>query len=172
MPNEFFTQYNGQKIDEKTLCEILSELAEGRTLVAYFTDRADSVTGIDAEEVKKLLELRAFNETSEFYACRSLIGEEFTCRYIDDKKIPTDDATHMLETHYLDIDTTFTEAGKPVGDLFEYKTMTGGVYHLPIENANRLLLCNYISYKNPEGLAQVYDYRFVRFLTKEAKNDE
>ena len=172
MPNEFFTQYNGQKIDEKTLCEILSELAEGRTLVAYFTDRADSVTGIDAEEVKKLLELRAFNETSEFYACRSLIGEEFTCRYIDDKKIPTDDATHMLETHYLDIDTTFTEAGKPVGDLFEYKTMTGGVYHLPVENANRLVLCNYISYKNPEGLAQVYDYRFVIFLTKEAKNDE
>ena len=166
MPNEFFTQYNGQKIDEKTLCEILSELAEGRTLVAYFTDRADSVTGIDAEEVKKLLELRAFNETSEFYACRSLIGEEFTCRYIDDKKIPTDDATHMLETHYLDIDTTFTEAGKSVGDLFEYKTMTGGVYHLPIPHADRLRLCNYISYDNPEGLAQVCDYRFVRFLAE------
>ena len=172
MPNEFFTQYNGKKIDENTLCEILPELAKGRTLVAFFTDRADCVTGISVEEMKKLLELRAFNETSEFYACRSLIGETFTCRYIDDKKIPTDDAAHMLETHYLDIDTTFTEAGKPVGDLFEYKTMTGGVYHLPIENANRLLLCNYISYKNPEGLAQVYDYRFVRFLTKEAKNDE
>ena len=172
MLSEFFTQYNGQKIDENKLCEILSELAEGRTLVAYFTDRADCVTGIDAEEVKKLLELRAFNETNEFYACRSLIGEKFTCRYIEDEEIPKDDATHMLETHYLDIDTTFTEAGKPVGDLFAYKTMTGGVYHLPIENANRLLLCNYISNKNPEGLAQVYDYRFVRFLTKEAKNDE
>ena len=172
MPNDVFTQFNGQKIDEKTLCEILPALAEGRTLVAYFTDRADCVTEISAEEIKKLLELRAFNETSEFYAGRSLIGEEFTCRYIDDKKIPTDDATHMLETHYLDIDTTFTEAGKSVGDLFEYKTMTGGVYHLPLENADRLLLCNYISYKNPEGLAQVYDYRFVRFLTKEAKNDE
>ena len=172
MPNDFFTQYNGQKIDENTLCEILSELAEGRTLVAYFTDRADCVTGIDAEEVKKLLELRTFNETNEFYACRSLIGEKFTCRYIEDEEIPKDDATHMLETHYLDIDTTFTEAGKPVGDLFAYKSMTGGVYHLPIENADRLLLCNYSSYKNPEGLAQVYDYRFVKFLAKEAKNDE
>ena len=49
MPNEFFTQYNGQKIDEKAFCEILSELAKGRTLVAYFTDRADCVTEISAE---------------------------------------------------------------------------------------------------------------------------
>ena len=166
MPNDVFTQFNGQKIDEKTLCEILPALAEGRTLVAYFTDSADCVTGIDAEDVKKLLELRAFNETGEFYACRSLIEEKFTCRAIDDGGIPSDDATHMPETHYLDIDTTFTEAGKPVGDLFEYKSMTGGVYHLPIPHADRLRLCNYISYDNPEGLAQVCDYRFVRFLAE------
>ena len=172
MPNDFFTRFNGQKIDEERLCEILPELQRDRTLAAYFTDRADCVTAIEREEMEKLLELRAFNETSEFYACRSLIGEKFTCRYIEDEEIPKDDATHMLETHYLDIDTTFTEAGKPVGDLFAYKTMTGGVYHLPIENADRLLLCNYISYKNPEGLAQVYDYRFVKFVAKEAESNE
>ena len=168
MPNEFFTQYNGQKIDENAFCEILSELAKGRTLVAYFTDRADCVTGISAEEVKKLLELRAFNETSEFYACRSLTDAPFVCRFIDDGGMPMDDETHMLETHYLDIDTdrTYNPHRKENSGMYEYQTMTGGVYHLPAANADRVQLCNYITYDNAESIAQVCDYRFVKFLAE------
>lgn len=168
MPNEILTGFNGKKITEIELYEKLPELATGRTLVAYFTDRADCVSGISVEEVNKLLELRAFNETGEFYAFRSLTDEPFICRSIDDGGIPADDETHMLETHYLDIDAdrTYNPDQKENGGWYEYQTMTGGVYHLPIRNADRVLLCNYITYDNAESIAQVCDYRFVKFLSE------
>ena len=166
MPNDFFTRFNGQKIDEERLCEILPELQRDRTLAAYFTDRADCVTAIEREEMEKLLELRAFNETSEFYVCRSLTGTDFVCRYIDDGGLPVDDETHMPETHYLDINDKYKPESAENNGMFTYKTMTGGIYHLPVPNADRLLLCNYISYDNAERIAQVCDYRFVKFLTE------
>ena len=76
--------------------------------------------------------------------------------------------THMLETHYLDIDAdrTYNPDQKENGGWYEYQTMTGGVYHLPIRNADRVLLCNYITYDNAESIAQVCDYRFVKFLSE------
>lgn len=116
--------------------------------------------------MKKLLELRAFSETDEFYACRSLTGADFLCRYVDDGAFPTDGEDKMLEIHYLDIDGTYPAHSQEKDGMYEYKTMTGGVYHLPVENADRLVLCNYIRYDNAEGLAQVYDYRFVKFLSE------
>ena len=164
MSNEDFRKVSGKKITESELVEMLAELDIVRTLVAYFTDRADCVNSITANATKKLLELRAFSETDEFYACRSLTGADFLCRYVDDGAFPTDGEDKMLEIHYLDIDGTYPAHSIEKDGMYEYKTMTGGVYHLPVRNADRLVLCNYIRYDNAEGLAQVYDYRFVKFL--------
>lgn len=157
-------------VDETELKKILGRLND-RTLFAIFTDRCDFVKEVTDGDAGKLLELRAFNEESEFYAKRSLVGRDFVCRYINDGKPdyngngePENDETRYYEAHFLDIDETYTKDGVRDGDMFRYKSMTGGYYHLPIQKARKIVICNYITYDNGEYLAQVTDYRYVKLL--------
>ncbi len=137
------------------------------SIVAYFSDHADFVAGITENDIPALLELRIFDYTSEFRAYRSMINEDFICRFYEDEDFDEDEK--LYETQYLDIDSTHKSIKNSIG-MYEYKTMNGGTYHLPIENAEKLRICNYLMY-NDENIAQVYDYRFVEIIAKgDSKN--
>jgi len=133
------------------------------SIVAYFTDRADFAASLDELNVSALLELRVFDTDSEFRAYRSIVNEAFICRLYRDSDFAKDEM--MEEIQYLDIDGN--NGIKPCDNgMYEYKTMNGGFYHLPISNAEKIKICNYLMY-NEENMAQVYDYRFVEIIAKD-----
>ena len=68
---------------------------------------------------------------------------------------------YIEEKHYLDID-------EKKSDGFEYTATGGGKYSLPVENAEKILIRNYISYDS-QGIAQITDYRLVEYLCREGK---
>ncbi len=137
-------------------------ISEGKRLVAYFTDHADFITDLDNCDVSGLLELRIFDSASEFRAYRFTVNEDFVCRLYKDSEFNADEM--LYEIHYLDIDST-QEISECSNGMYKYKTMNGGTYHLPVDNAERIRICNYLMY-NDEGIAQVYDYRFVEIISK------
>ena len=49
-----------------------------------------------------------------------------------------------------------------------YTATGGGKYSLPVENAEKILIRNYISYDS-QGIAQITDYRLVEYLCGEGK---
>jgi hypothetical protein len=62
------------------------------------------------------------------------------------------------EEQYLDIDSAVSQAEKG-----NYITTGGGKYTLPVLNAKKILIRNYIDYDD-EGLAFFSDFRIVKFL--------
>ena len=74
------------------------------------------------------------------------------------------------ETLAVEIDSFGAEVKsvKRKSDGFEYTATGGGKYSLPVENAEKILIRNYISYDS-QGIAQITDYRLVEYLCKEGK---
>ena len=134
--------------------------------LAIFSDHVEwaeyNLEALDAINVEKLLELRVFNSVTEFRALRATIGEEgFACRFADDSNLPSGGEApdfvenYFDEVHFLDIDLkrSYPEDG-------EYRTTGGGPYTLPVCNAERVMIRNYIEYDD-EGIALVKDFRIV-----------
>lgn len=119
-------------------------------------------------DVKHLIELRIFTANAELKIARLNIGEDFRWRYIDDSAFEqslsdvTDDFLCQFsnrtydEEHYLDIDTTKSNG-------FCYTTTGGGEYTLPIENAEKIKIRNYLEY-DENGIVMISDFRIVGFL--------
>jgi len=134
------------------------------SIAAYFTDHADFIASLDNLDVSSLLELRIFNADCELRAYRSMVNEAFICRFFRDSDFAQDEI--MEELQYLDIDSTHKVVPSPANGMYEYKTMNGGSYHLPVSNAEKIKIRSYLMY-NEENIAQVYDYRFVEIIAKD-----
>lgn len=119
---------------------------------------------------KHLIELRIFTNTFEFKISRLNIGSDFSWRYINDdefKKALSNETDTFLglftnrtydEKHYLDIDSTKSNG-------FNYTTTGGGRYTLPIENAEKIKIRNYLEY-DENGIVIISDFRIVEFVQK------
>lgn len=121
-------------------------------------------------DVKHLIELRIFTNTFEFKISRLNIGSDFSWRYINDDEFnnvlsnETDAFLRLFEKrtydeeHYLDIDSTKSKG-------FNYTTTGGGKYTLPIENAEKVKIRNYLEY-DENGIVIISDFRIVEFIQK------
>ena len=88
------------------------------------------------------------------------MGEDFSWRAIRDDELRTDFHSDCLdERQYLDRDSK-----KSFG--YKYASTNGGFYSLPVENADSLLIRNYIEYDG-DGLASVVDYRIVDIVAED-----
>lgn len=145
---------------------ITDKINKYKYTMAIWTDKADFIIDKALTDEDKLLEIRCFDESGEFRAYHSLIGEEFKCREITDDKSYAD--FHLDEAQYLDIDTEKTRNKK---DGFIYAT-GGGKYHLPEvalnlpEGEKMLLIRTYYKY-DEEGVAHKCDWRIVGFTDVE-----
>lgn len=99
---------------------------ENKIVFAIWTDHADFLLDINDLQEDKLLELRAFDENSEYRVYRSTVDKPFFERKIDDE---TDDMNCFDEEQYIDIDSTRLEGN------VRYTT-GGGKFHLPQDNLN------------------------------------
>lgn len=142
---------------------------EGCSVYAVYTDRFYCGTELDID-TKHLLELRIFTAADELRISRLNIGNNFGWRYIDDTAFErslsgeTDDSLCRFsdriydEEHYLDIDATKSEG-------FCYTTTGGGRYTLPVENAEKVRIRNYLEY-DENGIVIISDFRIVGFIQK------
>lgn len=132
---------------------------ENKIIFAIWTDHADFLSGIDDLQEDKLIELRAFDENSEYRVYRSTIDREFYERFAEDTEIS--ESEYFDTEHFIDIDSNFNQGNTR-------KTTGGGIYHLPLTcaNATKIVIRNYVSYDD-DGIASVFDWRIVRL--KEGK---
>lgn len=114
----------------------------------------------DTFDAAHLLEIRVFDRQGEFHACRGAMGEDFSWRAIRDDELRMDFHSDCLdERQYLDRDSK-----KSFG--YKYASTNGGFFSLPVENADSLLIRNYIEYDS-DGLASVVDYRIVDIVAED-----
>lgn len=135
------------------------EKLENKIIFAIWTDKADFLLNINDLREDKLLELRAFDENSEYHVYRSAIDNPFFERKIDDR---ADEQQYFDEEQYIDIDSTRSEGN------VRYTT-GGGKFHLPQDSLNvtKIVIRYYYDYDN-EGIASVTDWRIVE-LKKEGE---
>lgn len=121
-------------------------------------------------EVRHLIELRIFTSDTELKISRLNIGEDFRWRYIDDSVFEqtlhseTDEFLRRFknrvydEEQYLDIDFNKSKG-------LCYVTTGGGPYTLPIENAEKIKIRNYLEY-DENGIVAIPDFRIIGFIQK------
>lgn len=163
---------------EKELLNYLQVQIVDGLYLAYYTSSVvcgtykDTVCTPPIADVNHLLELRVFNETSEFRAVRSDIGKAFLCRTADDLFFQTQltgkDFEEQFknrifkEIHFLDIDSTRTKAAENGTTFF---STGGGEYTLPTTmDICKVQMQSYINYSEETGNALIVDWRVVKFL--------
>ncbi len=136
---------------------ISSKISDG-TMIIMNTEYFQCCSQKDIEDVEHLLEVRVFDEKGEkkeLKIFRPTIADEFFYRLIDETNCEYE---HIDELQYLDIDITKSSG-------YDYVATGGGKYTLPIENADRVKIRNYISY-DEQGIAQITDFRVVKIIKK------
>lgn len=126
-----------------------------------------------ATGVSNLMELRIFNEDSEFKMIRYDLGNNFHWRFISDKYFKEklcEESDKFLksfenrtfdEVQYIDIDQK-----KSSGT--DYVTTGGGTFSLPVENAEKIHIRSYLDY-DAHGILAINDFRIVRILREAEK---
>lgn len=151
--------------------QVLAEkyLHGGCSVYAVYTNHFYCGTELNID-AKHLLELRIFSDDEEFKISRLNIGSDFTWRYINDseyqKKLEneSDDFLSVFdnqiydEEHYLDVDSTNSKGCC-------YITTGGGPYTLPVGNAEKVHIRNYLDY-DEHGIVMISDFRIVGFIKK------
>ena len=164
---EFISEH-GNIAESDLMTTAKAYLCNGCTIYAVHTNYfyCGSELNID---IKHLIELRIFAADMEFKAFRFNIGKDFTWRYIDDgvfKQVLSNETDDFLckfsnrtydEEHYLDIDS------KKSIDC--YITTGGGRYELPIKNAEKIKIRNYLEY-DENGIVMISDFRIIGFTQK------
>lgn len=138
--------------------ELINSNIENSNMVLMYTYKFECSLQSKITDTEHLLEARIFTKKKELKIIRPTIADEFSYRIIDDD---SGQYNFIEEKHYLDIDKTRSEG-------VNYITTGGGKYSLSIENAEKVLVRNYISY-DEQGIAQITDFRIVEYLCKEAK---
>ena len=146
----------GAGVTENEINKLISEKISGGNMILIFTDKFVCSEQEEISDTAHLLEARIFTDSAELKIMRPTIADSFSWRLIDDEKNPYQDI--MDEKHYLSINEKKTE-GKT------YYAIGGGSYTLPIENAERILIRNYISYDD-RNIASFTDFRVVKYLAK------
>lgn len=142
-------------IAAETLNALAAEKISGGSMILMYTDRFRCLPQQEIEDTAHLLEARIFTETAELKIMRPCAEGDFFYRLIDDRNVSPE--LYLEETQYLDVDDKRSSGT-------QYTATGGGTYTLPVENARRLLIRNYISY-DAEGIAQITDFRAVAYLT-------
>jgi len=166
--------------NEDSIADIIKQhIPENAVIYKMYTDKYECDKSSDISDIEHLLELRAFNKDSELKISRSSMCQQFCWRLIDDLDFkerlkcgeddPFDNCFDMRtldDTQYLDIDTN-----KNKDDTFNYTATGGGKYSLPISNAEKVKIRNYVDY-DEEGIAFICDFRIVKLLKKGEVDDE
>ena len=139
---------------------VIEQNISGGNMILMFTDKFKCCPQQKIEDTTHLLEARVFTENAEIKLMRPTITDKFTWRLIDDTKLSPDD--YIAEEQYLNINEKIHEKES---SGFEYTAIGGGKYTLPLENAEKLRIHNYISY-DEQGIAQITDFRAVKYLGK------
>ena len=135
---------SGQSSPTEILSEAKDFLFPSYTVLAYNTDSFRAGTGDRLSDLiapDSLLELRIFDNTREFWAHRSALGQAFSWRIADDKHLAsvlaaeTDLFLHEPENHSiltrqtLDVDATYPPFQRGERDSFgslKLRTTGGG----------------------------------------------
>lgn len=129
-----------------------------------WTEWAEFKVMLEADEgecrLGRLLEMRAYDAESEFHAQRDALGKHFMWRYIRDADFAKDEK--LDDVQYLDID-----AKKSRGT--SYVATGGGAYKLPVADATKVRLRNYLEYGS-DGMATVVDFRIVGLECRGGQN--
>lgn len=133
----------------------INKKIQGGSMIAMYTEKFECTVQQSISDVEHLLEIRIFTNEKELKIMRPTMEDDFSYRLIDDT---LSEYEYIDEEHYLDIDTE-----KSTGT--EYIATGGGKYTLPVENAEKVLVRNYISY-DEQGLAQITDFRVVKYLKR------
>lgn len=134
----------------------VSEFITGGNMILMYTDRFVCREQREISDTEHLLEARVFNDTSEIKVMRPTMADNFYYRFIDDTVLDKND--YIEENHYLDINENLSSGNN-------YVTTGGGHYSLPVADAERITIRNYISFSE-QGIAQITDFRVVKFLRK------
>lgn len=135
---------------------VIDRCISSGNMILMFTDRFECSPQKRIEDTAHLLEARIFTEEAELNIMRPTIADVFGWRLIDDTKLSPDD--YITEDQYLDINEKLSRGTS-------YTAVGGGRYTLPIGNAEKLRIHNYISY-DEQGIAQITDFRAVKYLGK------
>ena len=134
---------------------LIAEKISGGNMLIMDTEKFECTPQKEIEDISHLLEVRVFTEKKELRIMRPTIADAFTYRLIDDT---AGDYDNIDENQFLDIDTEKSSG-------MSYVATGGGAYSLPIENAEKVQIRNYISY-DEQGIAQITDFRIVKYLRK------
>ena len=160
--------------EENDLVEIVKNyISENRFYVAYACDSFYSGICNGSESIIKdhanLLELRIFDEYTEFMARRSMTGNKFVWRFIDDRELnkkyagaddpllpPAPEMLYVDEEQTIDINTEKSIEKSGETDVI---STTGGRFTLPIKNKEGSIKTRvYYSY-DKDGMVTAEDYR-------------
>ena len=162
-------------VAEDRISEIINEnLKQGYIFIAIYTNEVKCEKYIETiSDIPHLLEIRIFNESTELKAIRTAMGKDFIWRIADDEyfaeqlKNVDDDFENkiknrvLIEKQYLDIDEKKTK------ELAEntYITTGGGEFTVPLNEAKKVIIKNYINY-DEQGILKITDFRIVGFETE------
>lgn len=143
----------GETISQAKLLEKL-DLADGGWdgVLAIFTDcvRWTAPCEFDKDRLDNLLEVRAYHRSAEAHAVRTMLDSDFAYRLAKDDSYDW----HFDDAQYLDKNDQ-----KSCGRT--YVTTGGGEYKLPVENATKVLIRNYVCHDEHDGMARIVDFRIV-----------
>ncbi|MGN0643069.1 MAG: CRISPR-associated protein Csx19 [Huintestinicola sp.] len=132
---------------------LISEKMGSGIMILMYTDRFECCGFKHIDDTAHLLEARIFTENAELKIMRPTMADGFSYRLIDDSKGNND---FIDEIQLLDI---------AASEGCEYTASGGGKYTLPLENAAKIRIRNYISY-DEQGIAQITDFRAAGFLKR------
>jgi len=132
---------------------LISERMQGGTMLIMSTEEFSCTVQQEIQDIAHLLEVRVFTEQAELKIMRPSIEDDFSYRLIVDTP---GEFESVEESQYLDI-------AESHGNV--YTATGGGVYTLPVENAEKIIIRNYISY-DEQGIGQITDFRIVKFLER------
>lgn len=147
----------GGAVDD--LNAVISRFITDGIMILMYTDKFVCCDQQEITDAAHLLEARVFNDNAEIKIMRPSLADDFSYRVIDDTDMDNDD--YIQEDHFLDRNSELSSG-------YDYVSTGGGKYVLPVADAEKIRIRNYISYDD-QGIAQIVDFRAVRFLKEGEK---
>ena len=138
---------------------LISRYMTGGIMILIYTDKFICCDQQEITDTAHLLEARVFSDDAEIKIMRPSIADPFFFRLINDADL--NDTAYIQEDHYLDKDPKLSSGNN-------YVSTGGGKYVLPVADAEKIRIRNYISY-DEQDIAQIVDFRAVRFLKEDEK---